>query len=257
MPAAMARARAIGADRVELYTEPYARRCGTPRQAERRSRAFAAAARGRAARRPRRQRRPRPQPRQPRRLPRRRARRARGLDRPRADRRRARARHGRDGARLPALHARIDAARAAGAMIFGIGTDICDIRRIRAVAGAARRPLRRARPRRRTRSPSSAPAAPQLEARGVRYLATRFSAKEAFSKAIGLGMRMPMTWRGCEIVNAAERQARDPPARRARRLVRGARPDAPTSASPTKPTTRRASSSSNRKRVDERRAMRR
>lgn len=35
--------------------------------------------------------------------------------------------------------------------------------------------------------------------RGVRYLATRFSAKEAFSKAIGLGMRMPMTWRSCEI----------------------------------------------------------
>ena len=30
-------------------------------------------------------------------------------------------------------------------------------------------------------------------------LATRFSAKEAFSKAIGLGMRMPMTWRLCEI----------------------------------------------------------
>jgi holo-[acyl-carrier protein] synthase len=33
----------------------------------------------------------------------------------------------------------------------------------------------------------------------VRYLATRFSAKEAFSKAVGLGMRMPMTWRLCEI----------------------------------------------------------
>jgi holo-[acyl-carrier-protein] synthase len=33
----------------------------------------------------------------------------------------------------------------------------------------------------------------------VRYLATRFSAKEAFSKAIGLGMRMPMTWRLCEV----------------------------------------------------------
>jgi holo-[acyl-carrier-protein] synthase len=30
-------------------------------------------------------------------------------------------------------------------------------------------------------------------------LATRFSAKEAFSKAIGLGMRMPMTWRLCEV----------------------------------------------------------
>ncbi|MNT81039.1 Holo-[acyl-carrier-protein] synthase [compost metagenome] len=35
--------------------------------------------------------------------------------------------------------------------------------------------------------------------RGLRYLATRFSAKEAFSKAIGLGMRMPMTWRHCEV----------------------------------------------------------
>jgi holo-[acyl-carrier-protein] synthase len=39
--------------------------------------------------------------------------------------------------------------------------------------------------------------------RGVRYLATRFSAKESFSKAIGLGMRMPMTWRSCEIANHA------------------------------------------------------
>ena len=35
--------------------------------------------------------------------------------------------------------------------------------------------------------------------RGVRFLATRFSAKEAFSKAIGLGMRMPMSWRLCEV----------------------------------------------------------
>jgi holo-[acyl-carrier-protein] synthase len=30
-------------------------------------------------------------------------------------------------------------------------------------------------------------------------VATRFSAKEAFSKAIGMGMRMPMTWRLCEV----------------------------------------------------------
>ena len=42
--------------------------------------------------------------------------------------------------------------------------------------------------------------------RGVRYLATRFSAKEAFSKAIGLGMRMPMTWRACEVVNLSSGQ---------------------------------------------------
>ena len=42
--------------------------------------------------------------------------------------------------------------------------------------------------------------------RGVRYVATRFSAKEAFSKAIGLGMRMPMTWRACELSNLATGQ---------------------------------------------------
>jgi len=36
-------------------------------------------------------------------------------------------------------------------------------------------------------------------ARGLAFLATRFSAKEAFSKAIGLGMRTPMAWRRCEI----------------------------------------------------------
>ena len=38
--------------------------------------------------------------------------------------------------------------------------------------------------------------------RGVRYLATRFAAKEAFSKAIGLGMHTPMSWRRMEVVNA-------------------------------------------------------
>jgi len=85
-------------------------------------------------------------------------------------------------------------------MIVGIGTDICDVRRIRETLARrgerfAERVLgsqelqvfhaRRAR----------------TEVRGVAYLATRFSAKEAFSKAIGLGMRMPMTWRSCEVLN--------------------------------------------------------
>jgi holo-[acyl-carrier protein] synthase len=42
----------------------------------------------------------------------------------------------------------------------------------------------------------------KVEARGLRYLATRFAAKEAFSKAIGLGMRMPMTWRSMQTLNA-------------------------------------------------------
>jgi holo-[acyl-carrier protein] synthase len=86
-------------------------------------------------------------------------------------------------------------------MIYGIGTDICDIRRIEATL--ARRGERFA-------SKVLGPHALQVyqqrlakvRVRGVRYLATRFSAKEAFSKAIGLGLRMPMTWRSCEIVKA-------------------------------------------------------
>jgi holo-[acyl-carrier protein] synthase len=38
-------------------------------------------------------------------------------------------------------------------------------------------------------------------ARGLAFLATRFSAKEAFSKAIGLGMHWPMTWRALQTLN--------------------------------------------------------
>ena len=86
-------------------------------------------------------------------------------------------------------------------MIYGIGADICDVRRIAAtlarrgdrfaerVLGAHEIEVFRAR-------------RAKVEARGISYLATRFSAKEAFSKAIGLGMRTPMTWRDCEIVKA-------------------------------------------------------
>ncbi|CAB3753487.1 holo-ACP synthase [Paraburkholderia humisilvae] len=39
--------------------------------------------------------------------------------------------------------------------------------------------------------------------RGLAYLATRFSVKEAFSKAIGLGMHWPMTWRALQTLNEA------------------------------------------------------
>ena len=37
--------------------------------------------------------------------------------------------------------------------------------------------------------------------RGLRYLATRFAAKEAFSKAIGLGMHDPMAWSRMQTLN--------------------------------------------------------
>lgn len=86
-------------------------------------------------------------------------------------------------------------------MIYGIGTDIIDIRRLQAtlqrrgerfaekVLGPQELAVYHARRAR-------------VAQRGLSYLATRFSAKEAFSKAIGMGMRMPMTWRACEILKA-------------------------------------------------------
>jgi holo-[acyl-carrier protein] synthase len=83
-------------------------------------------------------------------------------------------------------------------LIYGIGTDICDVRRIRAS-------FERHGDRFALKILSEAEFATWKERsarwpeRGIRYLATRFSAKEAFSKAIGLGMTMPMTWRLCEI----------------------------------------------------------
>jgi holo-[acyl-carrier protein] synthase len=86
-------------------------------------------------------------------------------------------------------------------MIYGIGTDILKIDRVEAalarngdrfaekILGAEemQKYLRRKE---------------KVHARGVRFLATRFAAKEAFSKAIGLGMRMPMTWRSMQVLNA-------------------------------------------------------
>jgi len=85
-------------------------------------------------------------------------------------------------------------------MIFGIGTDLCDVRRITAtlqrkgdrfaekVLGPDELKVFHAR-------------RAKVEGRGIRFLATRFSAKEAFSKAVGMGLHMPMTWRSCEILN--------------------------------------------------------
>ncbi len=86
-------------------------------------------------------------------------------------------------------------------MIYGIGTDICDVRRIRTS-------LERHGDRFALKILSEAEFATWQQRsvrwpeRGMRYLATRFSAKEAFSKAIGMGMRIPMTWRHCEIAKA-------------------------------------------------------
>lgn len=86
-------------------------------------------------------------------------------------------------------------------MIYGIGTDIIQISRIEAALERngdrfAEKILGPEELDKYHRRKS------KVEARGIRFLATRFAAKEAFSKAIGLGMRMPMTWRAMQILNA-------------------------------------------------------
>ncbi len=83
-------------------------------------------------------------------------------------------------------------------MIYGIGTDIIRIARIE--AALARNGERFAQ---KILGPEELEKYRQRSAQvAVRYVATRFAAKEAFSKAIGMGMRMPMTWRAVQILNA-------------------------------------------------------
>ena len=85
-------------------------------------------------------------------------------------------------------------------MIYGIGTDLCQISRVAGVLertggrfaekvlGPDELKIYRAR-------------AARSAARGLAFVATRFAAKEAFSKAIGLGMHWPMTWRALQTLN--------------------------------------------------------
>ena len=90
-------------------------------------------------------------------------------------------------------------------MIYGIGTDLCDVRRI--TATLARKGDRFAE---KVLGPDELKVfharRAKVEGRGIRFLATRFSAKEAFSKAVGMGLHMPMTWRSCEILNSPSGQ---------------------------------------------------
>lgn len=74
-------------------------------------------------------------------------------------------------------------------MIYGIGTDIVYVDRVAAVFERygerfARKILSESELSDLSRAPSAA-----------RFLAKRFAAKEAFSKAIGTGIRRPVTWR--------------------------------------------------------------
>ena len=82
-------------------------------------------------------------------------------------------------------------------MIFGVGTDVVEIERIRMALERwgerfAERIL----------------CAPELVRFGkhkqpVSYLAKRFAAKEAFTKALGTGIKAPANWHGVWVVNQA------------------------------------------------------
>ena len=84
-------------------------------------------------------------------------------------------------------------------MIHGIGTDIVQVARIAAsVERSARFADKVLGPDEmavyRERSEKTA-------GRGLRYLALRFAAKEAFCKALGMGFRPPMSWHGLQVLS--------------------------------------------------------
>jgi holo-[acyl-carrier protein] synthase len=91
------------------------------------------------------------------------------------------------------------------ATIYGVGTDIVLISRIRELLSRwgdrfARRVLGPDELREYRRRHARGTPGPE---RAARYLAKRFAAKEAFSKAIGLGLRGPMTLLSLQILNDA------------------------------------------------------
>jgi holo-[acyl-carrier protein] synthase len=80
-------------------------------------------------------------------------------------------------------------------MILGIGTDLCEIERIE-----------RALERFGERFATKILVASELEVfrrrrKRAGYLAKRFAAKEAFSKALGVGIRYPVNWHNVWVVN--------------------------------------------------------
>src|SRR5690349_7484583 len=80
-------------------------------------------------------------------------------------------------------------------MILGIGTDLCEIRRIeRALERFGERFARRI-------LVESELAVFHRRRGSAAYLAKRFAAKEAFSKAMGTGIHFPVNWHNVWVVN--------------------------------------------------------
>jgi holo-[acyl-carrier protein] synthase len=86
-------------------------------------------------------------------------------------------------------------------MIFGIGTDLVSQPRIvAAVQRYGDRFLRRILT---ERELTDLAARPRNDAQFIRFVAQRFAAKEAFSKALGTGMRQGVGWRDAGVHNEA------------------------------------------------------
>ena len=81
-------------------------------------------------------------------------------------------------------------------MIYGVGTDVVEIGRIEKALDALRRALRASASCAR-RSCKRFERTPQPAA----YLAKRFAAKEAFTKALGTGIQAPANWHGVWVTN--------------------------------------------------------
>ena len=87
-------------------------------------------------------------------------------------------------------------------MIYGIGTDIVQIKRM---ADALERSPRFAQKILGTEEFLEFAHRQSLSGlRGLQYLSNRFAAKEAFSKALRLGMRPPIEWHTLQILNDAQ-----------------------------------------------------
>lgn len=83
-------------------------------------------------------------------------------------------------------------------MIIGIGNDVLDTRRL--ACTLQRFPQRLPQ---RILTAQEAQALPPPGARRVQFLAVRWAAKEALGKALGIGVRTPLTWRQVSVVHNA------------------------------------------------------
>ena len=86
-------------------------------------------------------------------------------------------------------------------MIFGVGTDLVSQRRI--AASLDRFGTRFMQRILTDREQALLSSRPRNEPRRIRFLSQRFAAKEAFSKALGTGMKQGVAWRDVGVHNEA------------------------------------------------------